>query len=156
AVSRARRTHFRRWLSRSWSSCGIARAGGAGPRFNNEKFAPMMTPLTQHSLKNRVVEMRTMWPVVMAAFLILSGTRIGADERPVSAVITSAAARAAYLAHATIWKDPGDLTPDDLRVGPSGVFPYAAADALDGVDCTFVKPGKELRGKSAKFLCDAG
>jgi len=52
-----------------------------------------------------------------------------------------------------MWKDPGDLSSDEILAGPSGVFPYSAAEALGGVGCTFVQPGKELGGKSAKFLC---
>jgi hypothetical protein len=62
----------------------------------------------------------------------------------------------AYLAHATIWKDPGDLSPDEILAGPSDLFPYSAAEALQGIPCTFAQRGRELGGKSAKFLCSTG
>jgi hypothetical protein len=97
--------------------------------------------------------MRTTSPVLATALLILGITWAAADEPAVSAILTSPRSRAAYLAHATLWKDPGDLSSDEILAGPSGLFPYSAAEALDGVGCTFEQPGKELGGKSAKFLC---
>ena len=96
---------------------------------------------------------RTTSPVIVTALLILGITWAAADEPPVSAILTSSRSRAAYLAHATIWKDPGALSADEILAGPSGVFPYSIAEALAGVGCTFVKAGKELGGKSSKFLC---
>jgi len=87
------------------------------------------------------------------ALLALAVTCAADGEPAVSAILTSSRARAAYLAHATMWTDPPTLSPDEVLAGPSDVFPYAAADALGGVGCTFVKPGTELGGKSAKFLC---
>jgi len=97
--------------------------------------------------------MRPMSPVLAIAVLVLGITWAAADERTVAAILTSSRARAAYLAHATMWKDPGDLSADDILAGPSGVFPYSAKEALEGVGCTFVTPGRDLGGKSAKFLC---
>ena len=91
--------------------------------------------------------------VLATALLILGLTWAAADEPAVSAILTSPRSRAAYLAHATMWMDPGNLSSDEILAGPSGVFPYSAAEALGGVGCTFVQPGKELGGKSAKFLC---
>ncbi len=79
-----------------------------------------------------------------------------ADQPPaVTAVLTSAPARAAYLARATIWRDPGPLTPEAIVAGPPGIFPYtvAAATSDAGIGCLFTKPGKELGGASVKFLC---
>ena len=96
---------------------------------------------------------RTLSPVLAAALLMLGITWAAADEPAVSAILTSSQSRAAYLAHATIWKDPGDLSSDQILAGPPDVFPYSAAEALKGIGCTFVKPGKELGGKSPKFLC---
>jgi len=87
------------------------------------------------------------------ALLALAVTCAADGEPAVSAILTSSRARAAYLGHATMWTDPPTLSPDEILAGPSDAFPYAAADALKGVDCTFVKPGAELGGKSAKFLC---
>src|SRR5262249_19529328 len=40
-----------------------------------------------------------------------------------------------------------------ILAGPPDVFPFTAADALAGVDCTFAKRGKELGGNSVKFQC---
>jgi hypothetical protein len=37
---------------------------------------------------------------------------------------TSQEARAAYLAHAIIWRDPGTLSPTDLLEGPVGALPF--------------------------------
>jgi hypothetical protein len=93
---------------------------------------------------------------VLAIALFIVGTWLAATEPPVSAILTSSASRMAYLAHATIWKDPGDLSPDEILAGPSGLFPYSAAEALQGIPCTFAQRGRELGGKSAKFLCSTG
>ena len=97
--------------------------------------------------------MRTISPVLATALLVLGITRAAADGPAVSAILTSSRSRTAYLAHATMWKDPGDLSADEILAGPSGIFPYSRAEALDGVGCTFVTPGKELGGMSVKFLC---
>jgi hypothetical protein len=72
-----------------------------------------------------------------------------------SAIRTSPQSRAAYLAHALIWHDPGALSPADLLEGPAGVFPYTfeQATADDGIACTFAQAGKALGGHSSKFLC---
>ena len=75
----------------------------------------------------------------------------------VSAIVTSPDARASYLAHARIWKDPGDLSPEDVLEGPKGVFPYEYGQATTaGIDCAFAKPGNELSGTTPKFLCSTG
>lgn len=102
---------------------------------------------------NRAVVMRAISSVLGAVLVGLSISWVSADEPAVAAIMTSRQSRAAYLAHATIWSDPGELSPDELLAGPPNAFPYSAAEALTGVDCTFLKPGRELGGKSAKFLC---
>ena len=96
--------------------------------------------------------LRTVPPVLATALLLLGVTWAPADEPAVSAILTNSQSRAAYLAHATLWKDPGDLSAGDVLAGPSGIFPYSAGEALEGIGCTFVTPGKELGGKSAKLL----
>jgi hypothetical protein len=96
---------------------------------------------------------RTISPVLATALLMVGITWAVPDEPALSAILTSSRSRAAYLAHATMWKDPGDLSSDEILAGPSDVFPYSAAEALEGIGCTFLKPGVELGGKSAKFLC---
>ena len=89
--------------------------------------------------------------------IVMTVSLIGANADPppaVTAVLTSAQAREAYLARATVWRDPGPLTPEDIVAGPSGIFPYtfAAATSNEGIGCLFTKPGKELGGASVKFL----
>jgi hypothetical protein len=83
-------------------------------------------------------------PVLATALLVLGIRCAAADEPAVSAIITSSRSRAAYLAHATMWKDPGDLSADEILAGPSGVFPYSTAEALEGVGCTFVTPERSF------------
>ena len=59
----------------------------------------------------------------------------------------------AYLAHATNWRDPEPLAPDQLLAGPSGIFPYSFAQATAdaGIGCMFTTPGNTLGGNSLKF-----
>jgi hypothetical protein len=90
--------------------------------------------------------------VVATALLVLS-TWASSDEVSVSAILTSARSRSAYLAHATMWKDPGSLSPDEILAGPSDVFPYSATEALAGIGCTFAETNRKLGGRSPKFLC---
>ena len=72
----------------------------------------------------------------------------------VSAIVATPQARLTYLAHSRIWQDPGALSPEDIRHGPAGVFPAALDQGTSGeVECTFAKPGKDLGGNTAKFLC---
>src|SRR5262245_33371157 len=92
----------------------------------------------------------------LATALLILSTWPASDEPSILAILTSEASRSAYLAHATMWKDPGRLSPDEILAGPSGVFPYSASEALDGIGCTFAERGQKLGGKSAKFLCRTG
>src|SRR5262249_38816074 len=76
----------------------------------------------------------------------------------VAVVRTTDQARERYLAHAVIWHTPPDLSPAELLEGPPGVFPYTREDATakEGIACAFARPGSELGGASAKFLCRTG
>jgi len=94
-----------------------------------------------------------MSPVLGTALFVLGMTWAAANEPAVSAILTTSRSRANYLAHATLWKDPGNLSADEIMAGPSGVFPFSAEEARAGVGCTFATPGKDLGGKSAKFMC---
>src|SRR5205085_2186010 len=69
---------------------------------------------------------------------------IPARGTTVSAIRTSPDARAAYLAHAVIWRDPGTRSPADLLEGPAGAFPYTFEQATspEGIACTFVQRGR--------------
>src|SRR5262245_25128541 len=84
----------------------------------------------------------------------LGMVRIG-PEATIAGIRTSPQSRAAYLARATIWQDPGVLSPNDLIQGPSAAFPYTFEQATDdeGIGCSFTQAGKELGGNSPKFLC---
>ena len=93
--------------------------------------------------------------VLMITLLMLSAW-VAANGAAISAIRTAPESRASYLAHATIWNDPGDLSPAQILAGPPGIFPKTIAEASQGIDCTFAQPGKELGGNSAKFLCATG
>ena len=85
----------------------------------------------------------------------LGMVRIAADAMTIAAIRTSPQARTAYLARATIWHDPGVLSPDDLVEGPSAALPYTFEQVNDdeGIGCRFTQAGKELGGNTPKFLC---
>jgi hypothetical protein len=85
----------------------------------------------------------------------LGMVRIAAEAMTIAGIRTSPESRAAYLAHATIWQDPGALSPNDLIEGPSAAFPYTFEQATDddGIGCTFTQAGKKLGGNTLKFLC---
>ena len=89
----------------------------------------------------------------VAIALSTLGVAATADGPSVSAILTDARGRTAYLARAVIWADPGPLSPEDVLAGPSGVFPYIAPNARSGVECTFRQQGSERAGNTAKFVC---
>src|SRR6476646_10315464 len=102
--------------------------------------------------------MTSRWSLAISVSVLYAGTIAStAQSKPLHAIVTSPAGRAGYLGHAVMWKDPGVISPIDLRNGPPGLFPYTfdEATAETGIGCTFDKPGKELGGKSAKFTCRA-
>jgi hypothetical protein len=68
---------------------------------------------------------------------------------------TTPQSRVAYLARATIWQDPGTLSPTDVLKGPCGALPYTfeQANRDEGIGCTFTQAGKALSGNSPKFIC---
>jgi hypothetical protein len=92
--------------------------------------------------------------LVVGVMVTVAIGRIAA-EGSIAAIHTSPQSRVAYLARATIWQDPGGLSPNDLLEGPSDAFSYIVkqATADEGLGCTFTQPGKELGGNSLKFLC---
>ena len=85
---------------------------------------------------------------------VLLAAVIAAPSIAVSSIRTSAASRAAYLAHAVVWHDPGVLSPADVLAGPPGL-PYTSDQATseNGITCTYAQSGRELGGGTAKFLC---
>jgi hypothetical protein len=69
-------------------------------------------------------------------------------------IYTHPGERARYLADAVIWRDPGPLTPDDIRRGPKAAIPDAIAKAGDQpIECRYDRPGVEMGGKTPKFSC---
>jgi hypothetical protein len=94
--------------------------------------------------------------LVSAGVVTLGGVWAAAHEpTSVSAIRTSPESRALYLARATIWQDPGVLSPTDVFEGPSADFPYTVEQAThdEPIGCTFAQAGKGLGGNSPKFLC---
>jgi hypothetical protein len=83
------------------------------------------------------------------------GITLAAQTPPTPLFIyTHAAERARYLANAVIWRDPGPLTPDDIRRGPKAAIPDALVKAGDQpIECRYERPGTELGGKTPKFAC---
>jgi hypothetical protein len=94
---------------------------------------------------------------LVGAGVVTLGMMGAAADGPttVSGIRTTPQSRAAYLARATIWHDPGALSPTDVFEGPSGALPYTfeQANSDEGIGCTFTQAGKELSGNSPKFLC---
>jgi hypothetical protein len=79
----------------------------------------------------------------------------GDGPTTVSGIRTTPQSRTTYLARATMWHDPGVLSPTDVFEGPSGALPYTfeQANSNEGIGCTFTQAGQDLSGNSPKFLC---
>jgi len=77
--------------------------------------------------------------LVGGVMVTLGMVRIAAEAMTIAGIGTSPQSRAAYLARATIWQDPGVRSPNDLIEGPSSAFPYTFEQANDdrGIGCTF-------------------
>ena len=101
---------------------------------------------------DRRAHIRTGCGAIGLAMIVAAAWSHGfAQEAPsVSAIVTSASARAGYLARAAIWKDPGALTPQDILKGPPNPHGFAQSGVLT---CSFAQPGAQLGGASRKFLC---
>jgi hypothetical protein len=63
--------------------------------------------------------------------------------------------RMGYLANAVIWRDPGPLTPEQIKAGPPAAIPEAIKRGSAGevIECRFERPGIELGGATEKFSC---
>ena len=63
--------------------------------------------------------------------------------------------RMSYLANAVIWRDPGPLTPEQIKAGPPAAIPEAIKRGSAGevIECRFERPGIELGGATEKFSC---
>ena len=93
--------------------------------------------------------MATATPAVVAA------QSAGAGQPQVAFVQVDKAKRLQYLAAATIWTDPGDLTPAALLAGPPLKDGSGVEAALKGspFPCTFALAGKTMGGATKKFAC---
>ncbi len=91
-----------------------------------------------------------------AAVSVTLGTTLAAQTAAFPAFIFSHQdTRMSYLANAVIWRDPGHLTPEQIKAGPPAAIPEAVKQGASGqvVDCTFERPGSELGGATEKFSC---
>jgi hypothetical protein len=90
---------------------------------------------------------------VVCAFLALP-TVTQKNSSPPDLIRTSEAGRAEYLATATIWRDPGPLTPEEIRAGPPADVPDGMRNASVGpIECRYDRPGTSLGGHAPKFSC---
>ena len=80
---------------------------------------------------------------------------MAAQSPQVAFVQVDKAKRMQYLATATIWSDPGNLTPAALLAGPPLQDGSGVEAALKGTPfpCTFAQPGKSMGGATKKFAC---
>ena len=80
-----------------------------------------------------------------ATSAVVAGQPAKAEKPKVSFVLVDKAKRLEYLAKATIWSDPGNLTPEALRAGPPLHDGSGVDAALNGkpFPCTFAEAGKK-------------
>ena len=86
---------------------------------------------------------------------ITMGATFAAQTQPPAFIYSHTAQRRDYLARAVIWRDPGPLTPAQIKEGPPAVVPESVAKAATGdpIECRFERPGSELGGATQKFSC---
>jgi hypothetical protein len=92
---------------------------------------------------------------VVAATPAHVAAQAAGGQPKVAFVQVDKAKRLQYLASATIWSDPGDLTPAALLAGPPLKDGSGVDAALKGAPfpCTFAQPGKTMGGATKKFSC---
>ena len=93
--------------------------------------------------------------VATATPAVVAAQSAGAGQPQVTFVQVDKAKRLQYLAAATIWTDPGDLTPAALLAGPPLKDGSGVEAALKGTPfpCTFALAGKTMGGATKKFGC---
>ena len=93
--------------------------------------------------------------VATATPAVVAAQSAGAGQPQVTFVQVDKAKRLQYLAAATIWTDPGDLTPAALLAGPPLKDGSGVEAALKGspFPCTFALAGKTMGGATKKFGC---
>src|SRR5436190_10238735 len=95
---------------------------------------------------------------VVAATPALVAAQAASGQPKVAFVQVDKAKRLQYLGTATIWSDPGDLTPAALLAGPPLKDGSGVDAALKGTPfpCTFAQAGKTMGGATKKFSCTTG
>src|SRR5262245_17542482 len=91
------------------------------------------------------------WSIFVSVLLVPLGAAQQLVPAPAFIRTASTNDRAAYLAAAVIWRDPGFLTPDQIRFGPPADIPDVLRLAGQRVECRFDRPGKDLGGRTQKF-----
>ena len=90
----------------------------------------------------------------VAGLLLATGVVAQSDNQIAYVHVASAQQRLRYLATATIWADPGNVTPEMVLAGrPQKQSELAAAIKGQPLSCRFANPGKSLGGNTPKFSC---
>jgi hypothetical protein len=100
------------------------------------------------------------WCVCAGLVLTMLAALVIAQQPPATPAFIRAATtrdRAAYLGSAVIWRDPGSLTPDQIRTGPPADIPDTVRRPTAGapMECRYERPGSDLGGHTPKFTCRA-
>jgi hypothetical protein len=93
--------------------------------------------------------------VAVAALFLATSVVAQSDNKIAFVKVAGEQQRLRYLATATIWSDPGDVTPEMVQAGRPLKQSEGLAAALRGqpLSCNFAKPGNKLGGKTPKFAC---
>ena len=94
--------------------------------------------------------------VAVAGFVLAAHAAAQSDSQVAFVHVAGAEQRLHYLATATIWSDPGNVTPEMLQAGRTLKQHSPVLEAAirgEPLPCTFAKPGKELGGNTPKFSC---
>lgn len=99
--------------------------------------------------------------VALAALVLVTGVIAQSPQQAPSqneiAFVEAASPgqRLQYLANAQIWSDPGELTPEMIRMGQPLEDPTGLEAPIRGepLPCRFTRPGKDVGGNTPKFVC---
>jgi hypothetical protein len=93
--------------------------------------------------------------VAVAALVLATSVVAQSDNQIAFVKVAGAQQRLRYLATATIWSDPGNVTPEMVQAGRPLKQSAGLEAALRGqpLSCDFAKPGRKLGGNTPKFVC---